>query len=71
MNLVLACKRLLRFAFEDTPLDEVVAVTDPNNRASQHALRKSGLIDEGRRRAYATDGPGFRLTRRQWLKSGS
>ena len=61
-----ACKRLLRFAFEETPLEEIVAVTAPANTASQHVLRKSGLVDEGMRRAYAKQCPGFRITRRQW-----
>lgn len=61
-----AAGRLLRLAFEETELDEVVAVTDPENRASQNVLRKIGLIDEGTRRAYAADCPGFRITRRQW-----
>lgn len=63
-----ACTRLLRFAFAEARLDEVVAVTDPLNQASQNVLRKSGLIDEGMRRAYAGQAPGFRLTRRQWLE---
>ena len=61
-----AAGRLLRFAFEETALEEVVAVTDPANRASQNVLRKIGLIKEGLRRAYAAECPGFRITRRQW-----
>ncbi len=60
-------RRLLRFAFEDTPLQEVVAVTDPENHASQGVLRKSGLIDEGLRRAYAGEASGFRARRDAWL----
>ncbi len=63
-----ACKRLLRFAFERTQLADVVAVTHPENTASQHVLRKSGLVDEGPRRAYATQCPGFRITRQQWSR---
>jgi RimJ/RimL family protein N-acetyltransferase len=63
-----ACTRMLRFAFEQTALQEVVAVTDPENRASQKVLRKCGLIEEGLRRAYAAVCPGFRITRRQWLE---
>ncbi len=62
-----ACTRLLRFAFEETGLDEVVAVTAPPNTASQNVLRKSGLRSEGLRRAYASDCPGFRITRAEWL----
>ncbi len=64
-----ACARLLRFAFEATALEEIVAVTDPANVNSQKVLRKCGLIDEGLRPAYATLCPGFRITRPQWLKS--
>jgi RimJ/RimL family protein N-acetyltransferase len=60
-------KRLLKFAFEETPLEEVVGVTDPDNEASKSVLLKSGLQYEGMRRAYASDCPGFRITRRQWL----
>ncbi len=63
-----ACKRLLQFAFEDTGLQEVVAVTHPDNTVSQKVLRKSGLTAEGLRRAYAKDCPGFRITRGQWLE---
>ena len=61
-----AAERLLRFAFEETELDEVVAVTDPENGASQNVLSKIGMTEEGMRRAYAADCPGFRITRRQW-----
>lgn len=62
-----ACRRMLRFAFEDAGLAEVVAVTAPENSVSQKVLRKSGLRYEGTRRAYSYDCPGFRITRRQWL----
>ena len=61
-----ACSRLLKFAFEETQLKEVVAITAPNNTASQNVLKKSGLIAEGMRRAYASQRPGFRITRQQW-----
>lgn len=62
-------KRLLKFAFEETPLEEVVAVTDVDNIASQNVLDKSGFNREGVRRAYATQCEAFRITRRQWLKN--
>ena len=45
----------------------VVAVTDPDNEASKSVLLKSGFRYEGVRRAYASDCPGFRITRQQWL----
>ncbi len=61
-----SARRLLRFAFEDSPLDDVVAVTDPENISSQHVLEKVGMTYQGLRRAYRTLCPGFRMTRRQW-----
>jgi RimJ/RimL family protein N-acetyltransferase len=63
-----ACRRLIQFAFEETELDEIVAVTDPRNAASQKVLRKCGLRDEGLRRAYAEECPAFRISRQQWLE---
>lgn len=63
-----ACTRMLRFAFEETPLDDIVACTDPANTASQNVLRKSGLFDLGMIRAYQSGVPGFRITRDEWLK---
>ena len=61
------CRRLLRFAFEDSPLDQVIAVTAPENTASQNVLLKCGMTAEPSRRAYGTDGPGFHITRAEWL----
>jgi len=61
-----ACTRLLRFAFEETELEEVVAVTAPENEPSQNVLRKSGMVDQGMRRAYTKQCPGFRITREEW-----
>ena len=62
------CFRLLRFAFEDSPLGEVVAVTDPDNAASRRVIEKCGLVYEGLRRAYANQCSGYRITRPQWLE---
>jgi len=53
------CQRLLRFGFEMTSLNEIVATTDPENTASQHVLGKCGLTSEGLQRAYATDDCSF------------
>ncbi len=63
-----ACRRLVQFAFEETELDQIVAVTDPDNAVSQRVLRKCGLRDEGLRRAYAHVIPAFRISRQQWLE---
>ena len=65
-----ACSRLLRFAFEETPLEEVVATTDAENVASRRVLEKCGLVYEGMRRAYTVTCPGYRITRQQWLEKG-
>ena len=63
-----AAKRLLKFAFEETPLEEIVATIDAENTPSQRVLEKCGLVYEGMRRAYATQCPGFQITRQQWLE---
>ncbi len=63
-----ATNRLLKFAFEETPIEELVATIDPENTASQRVLEKCGLAHEGIRRAYAVECPGFRITRQQWLE---
>ena len=64
-----ASRRLLRFVFEDSPLDEVVATFDDNNHASRNVLVKAGFSDRGRRRCYGSDGADFRITREEWLIS--
>ncbi len=66
-----ATNRLLKFAFEETPIEELVATIDPENTASQRVLEKCGLVHEGIRRAYAVECPGFRITRQQWLERNS
>lgn len=60
-------RRLIRFAFEDTPLEELVAVIDPKNDASHNVLLKAGFTEEGPRRAYAAEMQGFRISRVQWI----
>lgn len=64
-----ACARMLRFAFEATPLAEVMATTDHENFASQSVLKKCGMVPVGLIRAYQGDFPGFRLTREEWRRS--
>ncbi|WP_296430092.1 GNAT family N-acetyltransferase [Roseovarius sp. BRH_c41] len=65
------CARLLRFAFEQTALAQVVACTDPDNSASQHVLRKCRLRDCGPARAYASDVAWFEMTRAEWQAQAS
>ena len=57
-----AAQRLLRFAFEDSPLEVVVAVIDPGNKSSRRVLEKIGFFSTGTRRAYGEKLPGFSIT---------
>ena len=61
------CRRLLRFAFEETPLEEIVATLDDDHEASKHVLEKSGLSCRGRRWAYGKDCPDWRISRAEWM----
>ena len=65
-----ASRRLLEFAFEETPLQEVVATFDPKNLASRNVLVKAGFIERGTMRCYGQDGGlNFRITRDEWLRN--
>ena len=66
-----ACQRLLQFAFEETPLDEILAVIEEENVASERVLLKCGFVYENIRRAYAMQLTSFRITRNSWLQSKS
>ena len=66
-----ACKRLLRFAFEESPLTELVASTDERNLASQNVLLKSGMRPLGLIRSYGEDCPGFKITKEEWRKQNT
>ena len=61
------CRRLLRFAFEETPLEEIVATFDDEHEASKRVLEKSGLSCRGRRWAYGQDGSDWRISRSEWM----
>jgi RimJ/RimL family protein N-acetyltransferase len=63
-----ACRRLLQFAFQDTPLQEVVATFHEKNLASKNVLEKAGFTDRGTMRCYGDDGLYFRITRDEWSK---
>ena len=62
-----ACKRVLRLAFEESNLAEVVATFEVGNDESQHVLKKSGFVDCGIARCYGEDSPYYRITRDEWL----
>ena len=62
------CKRLLEFAFQDSPLKELVASVDDENDASKNVLQKTGFTDRGRARSWGVDSPIYRITRDEWGK---
>ncbi len=64
-----ACKRLIRMAFEESPLTEVVATFDIGNVASRNVLEKAGFINRGTMWCYGEEGPNYRITRDEWLRS--
>ncbi len=66
-----ACRRIVRFAFEKSPLTEIVATFEKGNIASQNVLEKTGFVNCGMRRCYGVDGVDFRLSRDDWLRSRS
>lgn len=61
-----ACSGLLQFAFQKTPLTEVVATFDEKNIASERVLKKAGFVDRGTMRCYGESGPNYRITREEW-----
>jgi len=63
-----ACRRLIRLAFEESSLTEVVATFDVGNIASRNVLEKAGFVDHGSMRCYGEDGPNYRITRDGWLE---
>ena len=62
------CKRLLEFAFQESPLNEVLASVNEENVASKNVLEKSGFVDGGRMRCYGEDSPIWRITRDEWAE---
>jgi RimJ/RimL family protein N-acetyltransferase len=61
-----AC-RLLEFAFQDSPLQEIVATFDEKNIASRIVLEKAGFRDRGTRHCYGEESMDFRISRDEWL----
>jgi len=63
-----ACRRLLQFAFQETPLKEVVASFEKENDASKNVLEKAGFVDHGTMRCCGNDAPNYRISRDEWSK---
>lgn len=66
-----ACQRLLEFAFQESPLQEIFATFDENNRASGNVLEKVGFSHRGTMRCYGQQGLCYRITRDEWLRMQS
>ncbi len=66
-----ACRRLLTFAFEETPLQEIIAAIDADNAASRKVLEKNGFSAIGLIQSYGERTPGFRITKREWKQHGA
>lgn len=62
-----ACRRLVKFAFEEAPLDQLVGIVEDGNAASERVLLKCGFVREGSRRAYGAERPALRITRQRFL----
>ena len=62
-----AARAVLEHGFRVLALDPIVAVTHPDNRASQRVLRKIGLRPSGEAFFYGQWLRFFRLTRTQYL----
>jgi [ribosomal protein S5]-alanine N-acetyltransferase len=64
-----AASGLLKFTFEDSPLDAVYATFDDPNHASRNVLEKIGLEFESTRLAYAEMSDVFCITKEMWKKN--
>ncbi len=62
-----AARSVLDHGFRVRKIDPIVAVTDPDNRASQGVLRKIGLRPAGRAFHYGQDLSFHRLSRAEYL----
>ncbi|MEM7281516.1 MAG: GNAT family N-acetyltransferase [Pseudomonadota bacterium] len=61
-----ASKRLVKFAFEKTSLNQLVASFCEENTPSIRVLEKCGFRDRGRMYCYGQDSPCYRITREEW-----
>ena len=61
------CTCLLRSGFENAPLEEITATTDPDNAESRRVLKNCVLADQGLRSVYATPCSDFGMAREEWF----
>lgn len=60
-------KSILKFAFTETDLTQVVACIDDENDASRNILNKNGMNEDGTVEAYGDILPFFKLNKTEWL----
>jgi len=58
---------VLEFAFRQTELQRLIAVTDPQNAASRRVLGKLGFVATGDTELWERRVSGFELQRHRWL----
>jgi len=63
-----AARAALTHAFDAATLDRVVALSHPENAASQNVLRKLGFVETGVRQAYGQNSLYFVIERRAWRR---
>jgi len=61
------CRRLLKFAFEETSLEEIVATIDDERLVSKKILEKASFVYKGRIHPYGEDSADFRISRQKWF----
>ena len=61
--------RLVRHGFETIGLEEIIAVTDPDNEGSERTLERLGFKREGWRHAWGYDNHCFRLPKQRWMEA--
>lgn len=65
-----AARACLRFGFVDRAMSRIVAVANPENKASRHVIEKLGMRFEKNAHFYENDVVYYSLTRQAW-QSGS
>lgn len=63
-----AARAALRYGFEEVKLERIIAVTRPENVASQRVMQRLGMKWEGEGRYYGVEGVGYSITEEEFEK---
>ncbi len=66
-----AAKATLRYAFEETKLEEIVAIANPQNTGSWRVMEKAGMKREGLARHYGQEVVRYSMRREEFRPDGS